>query len=236
MRAQNKKLLEQRLEAEKAIKSQNQRMSQLHEQILKAQTEKKDRELTKTTLENKTTNMQTTKEEEKQTIDSLHKEIAEIKREYKKFNEEYKSTDEQITNVKGNIIDQRKQDTENKRALNKANKDLDQKMQYNKDHREQKATLEEDVRRSDLEWNKLIKQREVMAKKAAQAKQKCDDLTRQRDTMQEEYKRNCAEQAKKARMVEELKKEIESKMRERKLLGKDVVDKQEQERLKKDEL
>ena len=37
-------------------------------------------------------------------------------------------------------------------------------------------------------------------------------------------------------MVEDLKKEIESKMRERKLLGKDVVDKQEQERLKKDEL
>ena len=75
-----------------------------------------------------------------------------------------------------------------------------------------------------------------MAKKAAQAKQKCDDLTRQRDALQEEYKRNCAEQERKARLVEDLKKEIESKMRERKLLGKDVVDKQEQERLKKDEL
>ena len=37
-------------------------------------------------------------------------------------------------------------------------------------------------------------------------------------------------------MVEDLKKEIESKMRERKLLGKDVVDAQEKERQKKDEM
>ena len=39
--------MDQRLEAEKAISSQNQRMTQLQEQIVKAQTEKKDRELNK---------------------------------------------------------------------------------------------------------------------------------------------------------------------------------------------
>ena len=47
IRAHNKKLMDQRLEAEKAISSQNQRMTQLQEQIIKAQTEKKDRELNK---------------------------------------------------------------------------------------------------------------------------------------------------------------------------------------------
>ena len=137
--------------------------------------------------------MQETKTEEKATIENLINEIAEIKREYKSSNEEYKKTDEHITQYKSNIIDHRKHETENKKILTKANKDLDRQQSSNKDYKDQKATLEEDNRRADIEWNKLIRQREVMAKKASQAKQKCDDLTRQRDTIQEEYKRNCAE-------------------------------------------
>ena len=75
-----------------------------------------------------------------------------------------------------------------------------------------------------------------MAKKAAAAKQKYEDCVRERAFKQREYNEKCREQEKTARMVEDLKKEIESKMRERKLLGKDVVDAQEKERQKKDEM
>ena len=58
---------------------------------------------------------------------------------------------------------------------------------------------------------------------SAQAKQKYEDCVRERAWKQREYNEKCKEQEKTARMVEDLKKEIESKMRERKLLGKDVV-------------
>ena len=101
--------------------------------------------------------MQETKTEEKATIENLINEIAEIKREYKSSNEEYKKTDEHITQYKSNIIDHRKHETENKKILTKANKDLDRQQSSNKDYKDQKATLEEDNRRADIEWNKLIR-------------------------------------------------------------------------------
>jgi len=125
---------------------------------------------------------------------------------------------------------------ENDKCLQKASKDYDRFISSNKDNREQHDTLADDLRRAEHQYHKLLKQKESMAKKAAQAKQKYEDCVRERAWKQREYNEKCKEQEKTARMVEDLKKEIESKMRERKLLGKDVVDAQDKERVKKDEL
>lgn len=80
------------------------------------------------------------------------------------------------------------------------------------------------MRKAEIEYHKLLKQKESMAKKAAVAKEKYEYCVKERTWKQREYNDKCREQEKTARMVEDLKKEIESKMRERKLLGKDVVD------------
>ena len=111
--------------------------------------------------------MQDTKKNEKQKIEELKVEIAENKKEFRATNEEYKQRDNELTELKTNIMQLKKSRAENDKILQKATKDFDRFQSSNKDNTEQQNTLKEDLRRAEVEYHKLLRQKESMAKKAA---------------------------------------------------------------------
>ena len=100
----NKRLMDQRIEAETAISAQHNRLSTLEEQITKSLTDKKDRELNKDELERTTTNMQDVIKNETQKIAELKASVIDIKKDIKGINEEYKSEDSKLSRFKTEYI------------------------------------------------------------------------------------------------------------------------------------
>ena len=84
-----------------------------------------------------------------------------------------------------------------------------------------------DLEVAERDYRKKLKEREFMAKKKNEMISERDKNTITRNTLKDDYERLCDEYDKAKRAVEELKKEIESKMRERDLLNKDVVEAEE---------
>ena len=101
--------------------------------------------------------MQDTKKNEKQKIDELRIEIAENKKEFRATNEEYKQRDNELTDLKTNIMQLKKSRAENDKHLQKASKDFDRFQSSNKDNTEQQNTLREDLKRAEVEYHKLLR-------------------------------------------------------------------------------